>query len=150
MWKLIRYIDNHTFFPIFGSGKNLLQPIHAKDLGEAYFSVLINKRKTFGNQYNLSGYNQITYKDLLRQISSGLNKKTFFIHFPIWFSLIIVYIYNFLFKSSALISTEQVLRVKEDKNFSWQNAFNDFGYSPMSFEQGIKIELEEFLESQNK
>jgi len=146
IWKLINYINKHKFFPIFSSGLNLMQPVHAEDLGNAYFRVLSNKNKTFGKQYNLSGNNEITYISLLKEVSSGLNKKTIFIHFPIWFSVTCVYIYNLIFKSAALISVEQVLRMQENKVFSWKDAYDDFGYSPKNFKDGIKIELDEFKE----
>ena len=42
MYKLINYLDRHSFFPVFGSGKNLMQPVHAKDLGDAYYDVIRN------------------------------------------------------------------------------------------------------------
>ena len=150
MWKLINYLYKNRLFPVFGAGKNLLQPVHAKDLGVAYYQVLINKEKTFGKEYNLSGNNKLAYKDLIREISNGLNRKTILIHLPIWFSIMAVYIYNFFLGSSASIKVEQVLRMKEDKVFSWENAFKDLNYNPMTFEDGIQIELKEFLNLQNK
>ena len=146
IWKLINYIHNHKIFPIFSSGKNLMQPVYAKDLGIAYCLVLANKDKTIGKQYNLSGKNQLTYKSLLKEVSSGLGKKTVFIHFPMWISVTCAYIYNLIFKTSASISVEQVLRLQEDKVFPWNEAYKDFGYSPISFQDGIKIELAEFVE----
>ena len=40
MHKLIGYIKNHKVFPVFGSGNNLMQPIHARDLATAIVLVL--------------------------------------------------------------------------------------------------------------
>ena len=40
------------------------------------------------------------------------------------------------------IKAEQVLRLNEDKSFSYAEAQRHFGYSPLSFEDGIKLELE--------
>lgn len=145
MWKLINYINSHKIFPVFGSGENLMQPVHAKDLGDAYALVLNNKKTTFGKQYNLSGKNEITYISLLKVISSSLNRKIIFVHFPLWMCVIGAHVYNFIFRSSAFISVEQVLRMQEDKAFSSRSAFDDFSYSPMSFEEGIKIEVNELL-----
>ena len=64
-------------------------------------------------------------------------------------SLLGAYVYNFLF-SSAIISVEQVQRMMEDKAFPYDDARNDFGYSPMSFEDGIKGEVEEYLREKNE
>lgn len=150
MWKLINYLDNHKFFPVFGSGDNLMQPVHAQDLGDAYFKVLNNQEKTVGNQYNLSGRDRISYLNLLNLISSKLKKKIIFINIPFWISLISARFYNLIFKTSALVTVEQVLRMKEDKIFSWEKAAKDFGYSPLSFEEGIYKEVDEFLENKIK
>jgi hypothetical protein len=54
-------------------------------------------------------------------------------------------LYNFLFRSRAIISVEQVLRMREDKAFSHESAAKDFGYGPLSFQEGIREEVQEFL-----
>ena len=144
MHKLVRYIHKHKFIPVFGNGKNLMSPVHAQDLGNAYYDVLQNRDTTFGNQYNLSGKYDITYISILEETASALSKKVFFIHLPIWFCLVGVYLINFVFGSRFPILVEQVLRMKEDKVFSWDDAYSDFGFSPMSFKDGIRIEVDEF------
>jgi hypothetical protein len=40
------------------------------------------------------------------------------------------------------IKAEQVLRLYENKDFSYAEASRDFGFSPLSFEEGIGLELE--------
>ena len=148
MWKLINYLNKNKFFPIFGSGRNLLQPVHSKDLGYAYLDVIKNKTKTFNQQYNLSGAEIIQYKRLLELISLQLNKRTIFIKIPIKLSLIIVYLLNKiptrLFKSP--IKVEQVKRMLEDKNFSNQKARIDFNFNPVSITKGISEEIKLYLE----
>ena len=74
-----------------------------------------------------------------------MKKKVFFIHLPIWFCLVAVYLMNFVLRSRSPISVEQVLRMKEDKVFSWKDAYADFGFSPMSFKDGIRLEVDEFM-----
>ena len=145
MYKLIKYIHNNMFFPVFGNGNNLMSPVHAQDLGNAYYDVLQNRNTAFGNQYNLSGKYDITYISILEETASALSKKVFFIHLPIWFCLVGVYLINLVFGSRFPILVEQVLRMKEDKVFSWHEAYSDFGFSPMSFKDGIRIEVDEFI-----
>jgi nucleoside-diphosphate-sugar epimerase len=146
MYKLIDYLYNHKFFPIFGNGNNLMQPVHAKDLGNAYFDVLVNKKKTFNKEYNLSGKNPIRYIDLVRLISKNINKKNVIIKVPFFISLAGAKIYNLL-STNAQISVEQVYRMQEDKDFTYDNAKIDFGYSPISFKDGIKEEVLEYMNS---
>jgi nucleoside-diphosphate-sugar epimerase len=144
MYKLVDYLYRHKLFPVFGKGLNLMQPVHAKDLGEAYYHILVNKEVTAGKQYNLSGKEPIMYIDLLKTVSEALGRKNIFIHIPMGFSIFAARIYNALFRK-ALVSVEQVMRMNEDKAFSYENATRDFGYSPLSFEEGIKLEVEEYL-----
>ena len=150
MYKLIKYIHNNMFFPVFGNGNNLLSPVHAQDLGNAYYDVLQNRNTTFGNQYNLSGKSDITYISLLEETAGALRKKVFFIRLPIWFCLVAAYLMNFVLRSRSPISVEQVLRMKEDKVFSWKDAYADFGFSPMSFNEGIRMEVDEFKGNNSK
>ena len=149
MYKLISYLDRHKFFPIFGRGNNLMQPVHAKDLGDAYFDVISNWDQTKNKEYNLSGKHPIKYIELICTVEKYLNANTINIKFPIWISLIGAYLYNFVSKS-AMISVEQVKRMMEDKVFSYDDAKRDFGYSPLSFSAGVKSEVYEYMESKNE
>ncbi len=149
MYKLVNYLDRHSFFPVFGSGKNLMQPVHAKDLGDAYYDVIRNWDVCANRDYNLAGRDPIQYIEIIRTVERHLGTNTKNVKFPIWMSLLGAYVYNFLF-SSAIISVEQVQRMMEDKAFPYDNARNDFGYLPMSFEDGIKGEVEEYLREKNE
>lgn len=146
MYKLVDYLSRHRFFPMFGQGKNLMQPVHAKDLGNAYYDVLMNKDKTFNKEYNLSGKNPIKYIDLVRCVSNRLNRKNTIVKIPLRLSILLAMVYNTI-NNNAIISVEQVLRMQEDKAFGYAEATKDFGYSPLSFEEGIKSEVEEYLNS---
>jgi nucleoside-diphosphate-sugar epimerase len=149
MYKLVDYLYRRKFFPMFGQGENLMQPVHAKDLGDAYYDVLMNKDKTFNKDYNLSGKAPIKYIDLVRCVSKTLKRKNTLVKIPLWLSVLSAKIYNAIDKK-AIISVEQVLRMQEDKDFSYEEATKDFGYSPISFEEGIKGEVEEYLNSRQR
>ena len=143
LWRVIKYINSNKVFPVFGSGENLMQPVNAEDLGLAYVKVLKNKGSCCGKQYNLSGRDQISYISILREISSLCDNKVFFIHLPLWVSILGAYVGKILLGSRFPITVEQVLRMKEDKIFSNEDARNDFGYTPMKFSYGILREVRE-------
>lgn len=144
MYKLIDYLYRHKFFPLFGKGDNLMQPVHAKDLGYAYYDVLMNKEITFNKEYNLSGKEPITYIDLIKTVSSNIGKNNIIIKIPLRISIIAAKIYNSFIKK-APISVEQVYRMKEDKDFRHDEATKDFGYLPISFQEGIKEEVQKYI-----
>jgi len=149
MYRLIEYLYCHKFFPLFGRGENLMQPVHAKDLGYAYYDVLSNKDKTINKEYNLSGKTPLKYFDLVKCITEKLGRKNIIVKIPLWISILSAKIYNAINKN-AIISVEQVLRMQEDKDFSYQAATKDFNYSPISFEEGIQGEIEEYVNSVKK
>lgn len=149
MIKLIDFLDRFRLFPLFGKGENLMQPVHARDLGNAYYDVITNPSITKNKNYNLSGKNSLTYRKLIETVSEKLNKKTMVVTIPLGFSIFSARIYNKL-TSKALISEEQVLRMQEDKAFSYEKAKKDFGYDPIDFEEGIKEEVEIYLKSKGK
>ena len=67
------------------------------------------------------------------------------INIPFKLSVFAAKVYNAVFGKHAIITVEQVLRMQEDKNFSHDEATRDFGYNPYTFEEGIKGEVEEYL-----
>jgi uncharacterized protein YbjT (DUF2867 family) len=141
--RLIEYIDTHKFFPIFGAGNNLMRPVLGSDLAIAYQKILDHPETTQGKEYILSGAEAIKYKDMLKEVAQNLDKKTIFIYIPLAISILLARIYNLFFKS-AIISVEQVQRMQEDKAYPHDDATRDFGFDPMTFQEGIRIQCEEY------
>ena len=145
MYKLIDFLYRHRFFPVFGRGDNLMQPVHARDLGDSYYDVLTHPEATMNREYNLSGKEPIRYIDILRTVSAALPRRNVFIRLPMALSLMAAKIYCKIWKDSALVNVEQVMRMNEDKVFPHDDAARDFGYSPMRFQDGIVGEVRQYL-----
>ncbi|MGK9044277.1 NAD-dependent epimerase/dehydratase family protein [Mammaliicoccus vitulinus] len=143
MYKLIKFIDKSPVFPIFGNGKNLMQPVTATDLAIAYQQVLDNAEVCKNQNYNLSGKYPIKYKELIKTVASKLDKKIILLPIPIKLSYYAVLVGNRILPKFPL-NEEQVLRMKEDKDFTHLKAKRDFSYSPMSFDEGIESEVNEY------
>jgi nucleoside-diphosphate-sugar epimerase len=146
--RLVEYIDTHKLFPIFGSGNNLMQPVTGRDLAMAYTQILNAPQTTKNREYNLSGGQPIHYIEMLKLVSQHLHKRTIFIPLSMNLSIFLAKVYNLLFKR-AMISVEQVQRMQEDKVFSHEDATRDFGYTPMTFEEGIRIQCEDYINRRN-
>ena len=139
MWRLIRFMKISPIIPIFGDGKYLQQPIFVDDVAQAVLSSLSNE-KTIGKSYNIAGKQALTYNQVIDTIAKQMNKRVWKIHIP---SKPVVGLLT-LFEKIRFpfpIKAEQVLRLNEDKAFSYEEASRDFGFSPRSFEEGIKSEL---------
>jgi len=149
MSKLIKMIDKMPIFPLINGGKGLIQPVNAKDLGKAYYEVLIRPEVTANKQYDLSGDAPITIKDALSIISQKLGKKTIFVPVPMSVSTLAAYLLRILTLGKVDI-VEKVLRMGEDRAYSHELAEKDFNYSPIPFEKGIEIEIEEYKNKKTK
>jgi len=139
MWWLIRFMRYSPIVPIFGDGKYLQQPIYVDDVAQALVSCLANE-VTIGKSYNIAGRYPLTYNDVIDTIARGVNKRVWKIHVPSKPVISLLGLFERL-RIPFPIKAEQVLRLNENKDFSYADAQRDFGFSPLSFEEGIGLEL---------
>lgn len=148
MIVFIKMVDKLRVFPVINNGRNLLQPVNGRDLGKAYYQIL-RKQDIMSGDYILSGEKPITMLDMFKLISYYLNKKTTFINIPLGIGVFLAR----CLKACTLGKVdyvEKVQRMGEDRHFSHEAARKEFGYSPMPFSEGLKKEIEEYLETANK
>ncbi len=139
MWRLIRFMRISRVVPVFGDGKSLQQPVYVDDVAQAVVSCLSNE-KTIGKSYNIAGKHPLTYNEVIDAIAKAMNKRVWKLHIP---SKPVVAVLS-LFERMWIpfpIKAEQVLRLNENKDFTSAEAQGDFGFSPLAFEEGAKIEL---------
>lgn len=143
--KFIRMVDKLPVMPIVNDARYALQPVHYKDLGKAYFDVLMNEEATANKNYDLSGGEVIDLRDMLEVIGENLGKKVQFVSCPYflaypgaWF------VYGVTF--GKMDFREKVQRLCEPRAYSHDTATRDFGYAPMTFREGIVDEVREYLE----
>lgn len=142
----IKLVDKLRIFPVINKAQYLLQPVHESDLGKAYFQVLVNPEKTKNKNYNLSGKEPILLIDMLKIIGKYLGKKNYFISVPFWLAYYgSIFCYYISLKRFNYV--EKVQRLVESRAFSHEEASQDFGYSPIGFEEGVKSEVQEYLNS---
>nr|WP_106783597.1 NmrA family NAD(P)-binding protein [Lysinibacillus timonensis] len=143
MIVFIKMVDKIRLFPVISKGRNLLQPVNGRDLGKAYYQLLI-KTEIINGDYILSGEKPISMQEMFNLISSILGKKTTFVSVPLSLGVFMAKILN-ICTFGKVDYIEKVQRMGEDRSFSHQKAKDDFGYQPMPFEEGLKIEVKEYL-----
>lgn len=144
----IRMVDKLRIFPVVSHAKFPLQPVHAKDLGNAYYQVLLNEKMTNGKKYILSGKSPIMLIDMLKTIAKLLEKRNIYVSFPFPIAYFGSYVLC-LISLKRIDYRERVQRLVEPRIFSHDDASRDFGYSPMDFEEGVINEIKEYLESKS-
>lgn len=139
----IRMVDKLRIFPVVSGAKFLLQPVWCGDLGKAYYDVLINPEITNNKNYVLSGKEPILLIDILKEIAQQLGVKNTFVSVPYWLAFSgACCIYYCSFKKMDY--REKVQRLVEPRAYSYEEAAKDFGYSPLSFADGVKLEIEDY------
>lgn len=128
---IAQVINRVWFFPLFGNGKGLRQPVHAADLAVACVQAC-DEESTFNKSYNLAGGEVLTYREMVERIFSLLNLKPRFIRTPIWcFELAVFFVRKI--PRYDHITTSMAKRMQQDMIFSTAEAAADFGYQPRKF-----------------
>jgi len=143
MWRLIRFMRYSPIVPVFGDGNYLQQPIYVDDVAQAVVSCL-GSDKTLGKSYNIAGKHPLTYNHVIDTIARQMNKRVWKIHVPSKPVLSLLRFFERI-RIPFPIKAEQVLRLNENKDFSCAEAQKDFGFSPLSFEEGIDLECRSLL-----
>lgn len=141
--KFIKMVDKLPIMPVVNGARYDLQPVNYKDLGKAYMDVLMNEEITSGKDYVLSGEKPIQLRDMFILMGQNLSKKVRFISVPFFIAYpgaVIVYYLTL----KKIDFREKVQRLCEPRAYDHDAATNDFGYAPMSFEEGIKEEVREY------
>jgi len=146
--KFIKMVDRLPIMPEIDHGQGLIQPVNARDLGQAYYKAAMVERLP-QLSYNISGQRALSIHELLELIGQYMGKKTRFISVPMGMGV-------FGAKAVKALSlgkvdmVEKVLRLGEDRNFSHDDATRDFGYQPASFNEGLAREVKEFMEQRKR
>ncbi|MGD6942435.1 SDR family oxidoreductase [Cytobacillus gottheilii] len=143
MSKFIEMIDKLRIMPVINGGNSLIQPVNARDLGKTFYTVLMSP--VDGEAYDLSGDRPIRMIEAFKLISKELNKKTVFINIPLILGVLMARGIKVL-TLGKFDYIERVQRMGEDRSYSHDKATSDFGYNPITFEKGIQIEVQEYLE----
>ncbi len=141
MWRLIRFMHYSPIVPIFGDGTQayLQQPIYVDDVARAVLGCL-RSDSTIRKCYNIAGKHPLTYNEVVDTIARQMNKSVWKLHIPSKPVVSLLGVFERLHIPFP-IKAEQVLRLNENKAFSYAEATKDFGFNPRSFEAGIVLEL---------
>lgn len=139
MWRLIKFMRYSPVIPIFGYGNSLQQPIYVDDVAQAIVQCFASD-KTIGKSYNIAGKHPLTYNQVIDTIAAHMNQRVWKLHIP--YPPVVALLKFFERVHLPLpIKAEQVLRLNEDKSFGYEEAARDFGFSPLAFEEGLRLEL---------
>jgi nucleoside-diphosphate-sugar epimerase len=138
--KLIKFCDRYRFFPVFGSGNTLLQPIHADDIAQTLLKAW--QSPNIQGAYDLSGASIVTFKELLAIVSKLLAKPVHHLYFPLNIGITMATLSENILGDKSPVRREQILRLQENKAYSHESAKNDLDFAPRTLEIGLQQEIE--------
>jgi uncharacterized protein YbjT (DUF2867 family) len=141
--KFIGMMDRLPVMPVVSGARFALQPVHRRDLGRAYADVLLSE-STVGKDYVLSGKEPVMLRDMLSVIASYLHKPSRLVSIPYWIAICGAWAL-YLFSLTKIDYREKVQRLVEPRAYPHDDATRDFGYEPVSFEEGVQDEMKEYL-----
>jgi uncharacterized protein YbjT (DUF2867 family) len=139
MHRLLRFLDRSPVFPMFGDGENLWQPVYHEDCARGTLAAL-TREGAIGQAYDLPGAAPLTYRDLVRTAAAAVGKRPRIVPLPLEPVRRVLEVTERL-RLPLPIESEQVLRLREDKAYSYEKAKKELGYSPSSFDEGIGLEV---------
>lgn len=128
--KLVQLLKKVPFMPVFGSGKNLYQPLLVHDLADVVKKIV--KDDLFLNkQYYLGGAEPVSMNSLIDLICSKLSRKVIKVHAPEFF----VKAALFVIDSFALNMNLRNFLI--DKVCNNDSAIKEIGFCPTSIKDGL-------------
>ena len=147
--SFIRMVDKFPVMPVVNNAMYELQPVHFKDLGKAYYDVLVNEKITGGHDYILSGGEEIMLRDMLIEMGAYLSKKMRFVNIPFPVAYGCAWLL-YLLSIGKADYREKVQRLCEPRVYPHEEASRDFGYSPRTFRSAVGDEVREYMEAVGK
>ncbi len=128
--EIARIIKRFHFFPLFGLGTGLRQPIHADNVAHACLAAL--NSPSINHTYTVSGGTTLTYRDMVTHIFNTLGKRPFFVIIPLRLFKIAIFCLR-LFPRYRNWSSAMAERMNQDLVFEHQAAQKDFGFTAKPF-----------------
>lgn len=137
----IKMVDKLRVFPVVNGARYDLQPVWCKDLGDAYYEVMLRWEFTKNKEYILSGGAPIQLREMFQEMAKQLGVKNIFISCPYPIAYMMAYLI-YILSIKKLDIREKVQRLVEPRAYGHEMATKDFNYSPAIFRDGVRYEIE--------
>jgi len=128
---IARIITRFGFFPLFGAGRGLRQPVHATDVALASLAAL--SRPVVANcAYSLSGGETLSYREMVGRIFAALGKPVRFMGVPLLAFRLAVAMLRVLPRCRHW-SVAMAERMNQDLVFDHTDAQRDLNFQPRRF-----------------
>lgn len=134
--KIINFVEHSPLFiPMIGSGNNKFRPVYVEDVARlATKAVEIQKT----GAYLVGGKDYVTFNELIDSVLINHKLRKIKLHIPYTPCKLLVTLFG-NFSSKFPINKRSITVFKEDSIIDISKAEKDFNYSPISFQEGIRL-----------
>ncbi len=132
---LSRFMEQTPVFPIPGNGKFLRQPLYGRDVARVIISAM--EKKLNNKIYNVIGYEEVDYIDIVREIKKVKSLKTIILKIPYSLFYLLMKVYA-IFSKKPPFTTSQLKALTAGDYFKSDNWQEDFNVKQTPFKVAIE------------
>lgn len=125
------------FIPLPDSGNALIQPVHNDDVVRAFLAAF-RSQDVLGKTIVVAGPMALPYEDFIQAIAREMGKKAHCFNMPV----VLLYMLAALSRWFPLvpsIKSDEIRRLREDKNFPIADMQELLGFEPMPLKKGLSV-----------
>jgi uncharacterized protein YbjT (DUF2867 family) len=138
--RLIRFLARSPVVPLPGGGRALIQPVHVDDLARGAVDALLSDAAR-RREYDLPGANASSLREVVEHVARLVARRPWIVPLPLAPAALAAALWSWT-GLPPRIRREQVLRLGEDKAFSFDAARRDFAYAPRGWREGLAAEVD--------
>ena len=137
--RLVAWFRKHRWFPLFGDGRALTQPVFVEDLVDAMVAALNRPETSARRMFTLAGPEAITYRRMLTETARACGVAwPIFLRIPAGPALLAAELLPEALTRRAL-TAEQIRRFSEDKDADIRPAAEALGFAPRTYAEAIQL-----------
>ncbi len=139
MTRLVEWFRRHRWFPVFGDGSNLVQPVFVEDLLDAMMVAISQPEVSARRDFDIAGPEALPYRRFIAETARACGvREPVLVPVPLALALTAARLAPRWLTARGL-SAEQVQRMAEDKDVSIEPARAALGFNPRPFAEAIRL-----------
>jgi len=136
--RLLAWFRRHRWFPLFGDGSNLVQPVYVEDLVDAIVEAIRRPEISAGRDYTLAGPEPLSHREFLLETARAAGvRRPLLPSIPPGPPLAAARLLPPALAARAL-SAEQIRRFGEDKDADISRAVEELGFHPRPYAEAVR------------
>lgn len=137
--RLLAWFRRHRWFPLFGDGTNLVQPIFVEDLVDVIVEAVRQPLAAAGRDYTVAGPTPMAYREFLLETARAAGVgRPILPRIPLGMALFAAQCLPPSLAARTL-SVEQIRRLGEDKAADISPAVSELRFNPRPYREAIRL-----------